>query len=490
MTQPNDTTVRDLIADLFRSDEQTGGQPVLSPDRVGPARAYLEQLLLDATDRLQQHIASLEQLYRVRFVAPLPRSWRQGGSPLAQAPTPGLRHSAVLEEPLALAVLEGGVERLPAGDLARLLLNPYALWDLADLLNTLLPDYWLDRMEERGIQWARESGIDLDADFEAVVGPAVHRDAESKSAPRPSLPKPGTSPTEKRSENPSPRPPGPSMIPDWQTDCVYFSGLLPAEHPALWESLNRLLDAAGVEHRLLARTRDIWVRDFMPVQVATGDFVLFRYQPHYLHGYDHLVTPDEVRGVVPPGGRVRPCNINLDGGNVVAARGRVILTNRIYNQNRERGRQELREELAAVLGAECIFIPEEPGDVIGHADGIVRFVEDGVVVINDYREIDPGYGERLEAALRRHGLAVERLPYFVTDEEHDGIPSAVGNYANFLRVGALVVVPAYGVPQDEEACQTLENLLPGAKVVPLRCEGLAQQGGVLNCVAWTVRTQP
>ena len=62
----------------------------------------------------------------------------------------GFRHSAVLEERLAQGVLEGGVDRLPDGELARLLLNPYALWDLADLISTLLPDYWLDRMEEQG----------------------------------------------------------------------------------------------------------------------------------------------------------------------------------------------------------------------------------------------------------------------------------------------------------------------------------------------------
>jgi hypothetical protein len=170
MTRPDDTTVRNLIADLFRSDEQTGGQPVLAPDQVEVARDYLEQLLLDVTGRLQQHVAGLEKLYQARFIAPLPRSWRRGAAPPVQSPPAGFRHSAVLEEPLALAVLEGGVERLPASDLARLLLNPCALWDLSDLISTVLPDYWLDRMDERGVQLARDSGIDLDADFESVVG--------------------------------------------------------------------------------------------------------------------------------------------------------------------------------------------------------------------------------------------------------------------------------------------------------------------------------
>jgi agmatine deiminase len=276
------------------------------------------------------------------------------------------------------------------------------------------------------------------------------------------------------------------MVPDWETNQVYFSDLLPARHPALWSQLLAILGESGVGHCLVEGTRDIWVRDFMPVQVADNDFVLFRYEPDYLCGHEDLVTPDEVRRAVTPTA-LRTSDINLDGGNVVAAGGRVILTDKLYRENPGHTRPGLREELAGVLRAECIIISGEPGDEIGHADGVVRFIDEGTVVLNDYREVDPGYGGRVETVLRRHHLAFERLPYFLTEEEDKGIPSAVGNYANFLRVGSLVVVPAYGVPEDDLACRTLERLLPGARVVPLRCEGLAREGGVLNCVSWGVR---
>lgn len=278
------------------------------------------------------------------------------------------------------------------------------------------------------------------------------------------------------------------MITDWQTDSVHFSALLPARHPDLWSRLVAVLDAAGVPHRLIEGTRDIWVRDFMPVQAAAAEFVLFHYGPDYLCGHEHLVTPDEARRQVPPGGKLRRCDINLDGGNVVASTKLAILTDKVYKENPGQDRNRLLAELAEVLRAGVVVVPKEPYDVIGHADGVVRFVEEGVVVVNDFSEVDPGYGGRLETTLRRHGLAVELLPHFRVEEEDDGIPSAVGNYVNFLRVGRLVVVPVYGVPQDDLACKTLERLLPRASVVPLRCEGLAREGGVLNCVAWTTRS--
>jgi hypothetical protein len=165
-----DTTVRDLMAALHLSDEQTDGNPVLSPDLVDTARTYLEQLLLDAGDRFPQHIAALERRYGAHFAPPLPRCWRDGMDLPAPKPPAEFPHSAVLEESLAQAVLEGGVDRLPESDLGKLLLNPLALWDLMDRINSVFSDYWLRRMEEVGVPLAREIGIDLYADFETVVG--------------------------------------------------------------------------------------------------------------------------------------------------------------------------------------------------------------------------------------------------------------------------------------------------------------------------------
>jgi hypothetical protein len=169
MNRPIASITQDLITDLHLSDEQTEGHPALPPDRVGLARECLEQLLLDPT-RLQKHLSTLEGLYKAQFVAPSPRGWRQGNNLAPPQPAAAFRHSALLSDPLALAVMDGGVGRLPDADLAALLLNPYALWDLDDLIHSTLPDYWLDRMEEKGVQLAQESGIDLYEDFNRVVG--------------------------------------------------------------------------------------------------------------------------------------------------------------------------------------------------------------------------------------------------------------------------------------------------------------------------------
>ena len=58
---------------------------------------------------------------------------------------------------------------------------------------------------------------------------------------------------------------------------------------------------------------------------------------------------------------------------------------------------------------------------------------------------------------------------------------------NFLRVGNLVVVPAHGLSEDDEAIRVLQRLLPGATVIFQDCKELAREGGCWNCASWTVK---
>jgi hypothetical protein len=180
MILPNESAVRDLITDLRLSDEETGGYPVLPIAGEKTAREYLEVLLVLPFE-LARHLDKLDQLYQGNFRAPLTRRLREGFDiPLPPGATANFRHATVLPEPLALEVMERGVQVLQSDVLARTLLNPLALWDLADLICTLLPDYWMDRMDEVGAQWAKENDIDLYEDFEEVVGAPLPKEKTNR----------------------------------------------------------------------------------------------------------------------------------------------------------------------------------------------------------------------------------------------------------------------------------------------------------------------
>lgn len=279
------------------------------------------------------------------------------------------------------------------------------------------------------------------------------------------------------------------MVPDWQTNVVYVSALLGKSQLALWASLKQVLVQHGVEVRLLQGTKDVWARDYMPIQVDQTTFVKFVYQPDYLRGYEHLSTGEDVCRQFSFLKNLLRSDIRLDGGNVVASSRSVILTEKVFRENPSWSRKKIRETIQRLLQVEeCIFIPTEPGDRIGHADGVVRFLNDDRVVINDYSKLDPGYGNKLIRVLKLHRLHVEVLPYAVEEKSRrNELGSAVGNHVNFLRIGNLLVMPVYGVPQDDEAIRRIRSFLPGTNVVPLPSSELAQEGGVLNCVSWSLQ---
>ncbi len=280
------------------------------------------------------------------------------------------------------------------------------------------------------------------------------------------------------------------MVPDWETNCCYLSRLLPGRHPALCRQLTDVLGTHGVPVRFLDGTRDIWARDYCPIQVAPNRFVKFRYFPDYLRcDQENLVTDDNtICQQLDSLGRCQRSDINLDGGNLVATQSTAVLTDKVYRENAGRQRGQLRRDFRETLGVtECVLIPKEPYDPIGHADGVVRFLDEGLVVVNNYSKVNSAYGTRLRKALQQAGLTVVELPHFQERRECNGIPSAVGNYVNFLRIGQLIIIPAYGVAEDDEACRTLEQLCPDVQVVSLPCTELAREGGVLNCITWTIK---
>jgi hypothetical protein len=154
--------VRDLVNDyLIIPDRRPGGRPVLPPERVAEARAWLERILIDR-DAFDAHVHLLQTGYGVTFRPPRPHWERpEGDRPALPETASAFRHHELLDEARAVQVAQGGPGVLHDDELARLLLNPYALWDLADLIDATLPDYWLDRMDAHGRELIAHHGLEV-----------------------------------------------------------------------------------------------------------------------------------------------------------------------------------------------------------------------------------------------------------------------------------------------------------------------------------------
>jgi hypothetical protein len=149
------------------------------------------------------------------------------------------------------------------------------------------------------------------------------------------------------------------MMPDWDSEHLFLSDRLKKEQPLLFANLLSVLRDVSID--TIAGTADIWCRDFMPVQIDEDTFCQFAYAPDYLRGYEDSITPPE-NCRLPFMTNYRQERIVLDGGNVVASRNKVILTDKIFKENPTIARPRLRQRLAELFQAECIVIPKEPYD--------------------------------------------------------------------------------------------------------------------------------
>lgn len=65
---------------------------------------------------------------------------------------------------------------------------------------------------------------------------------------------------------------------------VYISSLLKKKFPTAAKELISVLDKHNIIVKELTNTKDIWCRDYMPIQNRLGELVQFKYNPSYLKG--------------------------------------------------------------------------------------------------------------------------------------------------------------------------------------------------------------
>ena len=262
---------------------------------------------------------------------------------------------------------------------------------------------------------------------------------------------------------------------------LYFSSLLKTnpQYSLSAENLFSALSDSGEKFTLFAGAKDIWARDYMSVRTKGGKYMSFRYEPSYLADDPQLRT--NYKADIAPHFNlpITYSNINLDGGNVVfsPSRSKAVITDRVFSENPAYDKNTLLTELENLLEAEIIIIPSLISDMTGHADGVVRFVNENTVIGNasPYKN---GYEQKVKRALKKHGISVVDFPYF----DSAGI-SAVGSYLNFLETEKHIFLPVFGDAQDETAVKRANEIFD-KKIIAVNINGIAKNGGVLNCISW------
>lgn len=187
----------------------------------------------------------------------------------------------------------------------------------------------------------------------------------------------------------------------------------------------------------------------------------------------------------------------LEGGAIdVDGHGTLLTTESCLfepNRNPALSRADYESLLRAAFGAKRVVwlrrgLLNDHTD--GHVDTIARFTPGGrVVCMQARRDDDPNREvmDEIAADLASYrdatGTPIEvvRLPSPGVHRDASGevLPAT---YCNFYIANGAVLVPTYGVPEDEEALATLALLFPEHKVVGLSSRAILRGGGSFHCI--------
>ena len=302
------------------------------------------------------------------------------------------------------------------------------------------------------------------------------------------------------------------MITDNLTNTVYFSGLLPVKCPILNASISEVLLKRGISFDYLKGTKDIWCRDFMPIQIQKDRLIAYKYTPDYLQDKRHIrlqTNPEDVlqadsnelfrvlptcrvEDVALDGMRSIPISkpivetikidLVMDGGNVVKCDDIVVMTEKVFVENSDKSRDVVEQILCDAFQCDILFLPWDREEYFGHSDGIVHYAGDGRVLLTNYNDFSTYYYRRFLKALEAR-FEVMPLKYHVKRSH-----ARSWAYINFLQVGKLVLVPQLGMEEDGYALQQIGNAMSDCEIVGIPALEAVRRGGALNCISWNLQS--
>ena len=279
------------------------------------------------------------------------------------------------------------------------------------------------------------------------------------------------------------------MISDRKTNTIYFSKLLKTDlrFSGTCDKISKALISFGVTPIFLPDTKDIWARDYMPIQVSKNRFIEYRYDPDYLQGKwkgfrDLKTYPDIVCDSIEL--TTEKSDIILDGGNIVKSDDCLILTDKVVIENRlSYSKTELIDLLKKTFEVErIVLIPWDRKEKFGHSDGVLRFINNNTVLINEIYE----YDTKLLYHLKQSGIGFEFLRFKESKKDKRNWA-----YINFLQTNNLIILPKFNINEDNQALEQIKkhysDYAENNRIAQIDMTEIIKFGGALNCISWTIK---
>lgn len=270
------------------------------------------------------------------------------------------------------------------------------------------------------------------------------------------------------------------MIYDSDANEVWLSPWLQREFPDIFSGLMAILKKHNVKCEIIPQTKDLWCRDYMPIQITDNRFVCYTYCPDYLtrRPSDRQFITDAHKVCRQLRLDAKYTDIIIDGGNIVKAGNRIIMTEKVFAENPQYDRNMLIRKLENLFECELLFLPWDKTEKYGHSDGIVKAISDDTVLMTNYDDFDINIYYEIKKCLSV-AFNIETLHYDCYKKDFRSWA-----YINFLTVRRLIVLPILNSEYDSQALSQIEACYPNYKIEQLDVSRSVAAGGGLNCITW------
>lgn len=270
------------------------------------------------------------------------------------------------------------------------------------------------------------------------------------------------------------------MIPDYGCNAVYFSEWLKKDYSDIYKGLVRILNKHNVAYDIIPNTKDVWCRDYMPLQLDKERYLCYEYKPDYLmkNANNRKYITDSLNVCRGMQLNIKKTPLIMDGGNVVKVGNKAIMTEKVFVDNPSMDEDMLKKQLEKQMECEVVFIPWDRNEKYGHSDGIIKPISDNTILMTNYHDFDREYTNEVVKRLSSK-FEIETLSYKVRKTAPESWA-----YINFLTVGKLIVLSALGKEEDEQALSQIKRYYSECLVEQLNISDLVKDGGGLNCVSW------
>ena len=250
---------------------------------------------------------------------------------------------------------------------------------------------------------------------------------------------------------------------------------------------------------------DTWARDHGAITVEQGgefliyDFMFNGWGLKFAADKDNLITKQLwEKGIYNTNDLVIP-DLVLEGGSIESdGKGTLLTTTNCMlspNRNPHFTQEEIEEKLIELFNLKRVLWLEhghlQGDDTDAHIDTVARFCDEKTIAYVQCTDVDEVHymslrkmEEELEQFKTLDNEPYKLIPLPMADAIYapDDDRRLPATYANFLILNEVVLMPTYGIEQDDTAISQLQKAFPDKNVIGIDCKALLLQHGSLHCI--------